>query len=174
MNRRENVGFRRAPNSNAPAQGRPIKYRKYENPNMQRNNNNEYHKARNTGKNPSKDRNNQSAKRSMNAIHISKNFSYEKQKYSGGDDESYNEKMHKYITLLRGLNLSASERFQFLHYLFDGVALNFYCENGKDRDANEATNVIKEMFHSVGKQQQVKSELSQLRFSIFTSEGKVV
>ncbi len=52
-------------------------------------------------------------------------FSQKDRKYSGNDDEGYEEFVDQYLAASRDLSLSPYERLQFLHNLFYGEALRF-------------------------------------------------
>ncbi len=70
-------------------------------------------------------RSNDSGSMDRNAIHIAKLFSPKEKKYSGNDDEGYEEFVDQYLVASQDLCLSSLERLQFLHILFQGEALRF-------------------------------------------------
>ncbi len=97
-----------------------------------------------------------------NAMHIAKLFYTKEGKYSGSDDDSYEEYIDKFIAVSRALGLAQGERLQFSHNLFCGEALLFYnaSVNGRAGYFPEALKMIKEQFNSPTKQQQVEAEVT--------------
>lgn len=95
-------------------------------------------------------------------------------KFSGSSKEVWSEFVSEYQSMSRDYNLSANQRFQFLHNILSGDAKRYYLNTiqGHARDYTEAVAMIESEYNPPVRQMQVKNLLSTHRMSALVAAGQ--
>lgn len=99
----------------------------------------------------------------------------EESKFSGKLGENFSEFVNNYSDACNDYELSAPQRYSYLHHLFTGEAKRFYREKvyGIASNYREAILVMQNEFNSITRQTRVRKHLQSLRLNELMSKKKV-